>query len=115
MASACVPDMDMRGMDVAAMGMRSLDMQLVHGGASEAPEAGSMGAASSHESHDREEERHCPFGPATAAQGCAGVASLPAQVMSQLAPSTEVMVRVFTETTEHDLLVGDALFRPPRA
>lgn len=62
-----------------------------------------------------EDERPCPFSPA-AAQVCAGVASLPSHVVGGLGPSPEDGVStVFSELTQHDLLLQEALFHPPRA
>lgn len=72
-------------------------------------------------SHDREHRgsgedgRHCPFSPATAAQGCAAVASLPASAMTDFSPSLEGAGTVFVEPSEHDLLLAQPPFHPPRA
>lgn len=72
-----------------------------------------------HERRDHEDggegERHCPFGPAAAAQGCAAVASLPARAAVAPAPSLGTAVAVFVERAQRDLLLGGALFHPPRA
>lgn len=64
---------------------------------------------------DADDGRACPFGPAAAAQACAGVASLPARAGAALATSPEGATSVFIELTERDLLLGAALFHPPRA
>ena len=100
LASTCVPVMQ---------------MQTAGATAPQAPADDCMLGASHDRDPDGENERQCPFGPAAAAQGCAGVASLPAYAVNEIAPSPEGVVGVFLEQTEHDLLLGKALFRPPRA
>lgn len=93
----------------------AMEMQTIEAEAPEAPADDCMLGASHDRGEDGDKERHCPFGPAATAQGCAGVASLPAHAVDQIAPSPEGVVAVFVEQTEHDLLLGNALFRPPRA
>lgn len=61
-----------------------------------------------------EDERPCPFSP-VGAQMCAGVASLPAHAAHGLAPSPECASAVDSELEQHDLLLKEALFHPPRA
>lgn len=61
-----------------------------------------------------EDERPCPFSP-VGAQMCAGVASLPAHAVHGLAPSPECASAVHFELEQHDLLLKEALFHPPRA
>lgn len=73
------------------------------------------GPASHPQSAEGQNERHCPFGPAAAAQGCTGVASLPTHAMDRIPASLAGALDVFVETTEQDLLLTDALFHPPRA
>lgn len=61
-----------------------------------------------------DDERPCPFSP-VGAQMCAGVASLPAHAVHGLAPSPESVSAVHFELEQHDLLLEEALFHPPRA
>lgn len=101
LASTCTPGMDMQAPAAAAAEAPAEDCPMVasHGGDGE----------------QDENERHCPFAPAAATQGCTGVASLPSHAIPHLAPSLEGLVGVFVEQTGHNLLLGSALFRPPRA
>lgn len=101
-ASMCAPDMDSHASASAAAEqgqiyelILSVLPQLEH-------EAGG------------ENEQDCPFSPA-AAQACAGAASLPASVVDGLGPSTESATPVIADSTQHELLLRNALFRPPRA
>ena len=101
--STCAPGMD--------MDMHEVGETHVHGGDGMADTADT--------SQDREHgeagpgEGHCPFGPAVA--GCAGVASFPSQVAGDIVPRLRADLAVFSESTEHPLLLANALFHPPRA
>jgi len=61
------------------------------------------------------EEEPCPFGSPAATQVCAGVASLPAPSALPSAPSPEGVSGPFVPDAGSDLLLVNALFRPPRA
>lgn len=61
-----------------------------------------------------QDERPCPFTP-SAGQTCTGVATLPAHVVDAFTPPVEGETVVFVEPAEHNTLLGNALFRPPRA
>jgi hypothetical protein len=104
-ASTCAPGMDMSD---PAMAMDD------HG----SPPAddcmhGWKGHATNEE--DGDDDRPCPFGHAASAQTCAGIATMPARAMAALAPSPEGVIDVSLELTKRDLLLGAALFHPPRA
>jgi hypothetical protein len=64
---------------------------------------------------DGDDDRPCPFGHAASAQTCAGITTMPARAMAALAPSPEGVTAVFLELTKRDLLLGAALFHPPRS
>lgn len=99
-ASTCAPAVDM-GSDATAA-------------SSEAP-AMSDSMPDQDSQRQSEDERPCPFGSPAAVQACTGVVSLPAQVAVFFAPSFEGAPSVFTLETQSDLLMENALFRPPRA
>ncbi len=100
LASTCDPAMDM-GDSSAAVAAQSHDAML---GPSHAPER----------QDGREDGRTCPISPA-AAQACGGAASLPAHALAVPALSPEGVAGIFFHPTQHDLLLGDTLFHPPRA
>lgn len=104
MAVTCTPEMDM-----------DMDMPTAEAGTPHAPADHGMPGSSAECCDDGENERHCPFGPAAAAQGCAGVASLPTHAVNPIAASPEGVVAGFIEQAQHDLLLANALYRPPRA
>lgn len=100
---------------MASMCAPAMDMQTAKAVAPHAPADDCMPGALRDCGEHGETERHCPFGPAAAAQGCTGVASLPSCALDQITPPREGVVAVFVVQAEHDLLLGNALFRPPRA
>lgn len=64
---------------------------------------------------DRPDVPDCPFGPVSAAQGCVAAASLPAASVVEIALSPESTSLAPTTETERQLLLGSALFHPPKA
>lgn len=97
LAATCAPGMDMAHMEMAGM---------------EAPATGGLAGP---ESPGEAEDRQCPFGPASAVQGCTGVASLPSHTAHAFSPGTELTSSLFGELLQQDLLLVTALFHPPRA
>ena len=67
--------------------------------------------------HPDERGRHhlpdCPFGP-PGSQGCVLSASLPAPSVAEIASSPEGVEFGIASDTEPDLLLGSALFHPPK-
>jgi hypothetical protein len=104
-ASTCAPGMDMSDPAMAAddHAPRPPD-DCMHGWKGHGTNEG-----------DADEERPCPFGHAASAQTCAGIATIPARALAALAPSPEGATGVFLELTKRDLLLGAALFHPPRS
>lgn len=68
-----------------------------------------------HDEQDRQNAPDCPFSPAGAAQGCVVAASLPATPAPGVTPSPEGAERFIAPETEPHLLLGSALFHPPKA
>lgn len=64
-------------------------------------------------SHDHDPS--CPFAPLASPDGCVGAASLPAVAVSELAFSPEISESIGSSRTQAELLLVNALFRPPRA
>lgn len=101
-ASTCAPAMEM----AAASSASAEDM----------PAQDCMhGAAHSGDGEtDGQDERPCPFTP-TAGQTCTAVATLPAHVADAFAPPVEGATVAWVEPAEHNTLLDNTLFRPPRA
>lgn len=102
LASACSPGMDM---DDSAMSMGA-----------ESPHDGGMT-----DTGDRSEPQQspdggsdCPFAP-VAAQGCLGMASIPANGIVAVAWSGDDRDRPAFDDQQQDLLLRSALFHPPRS
>lgn len=95
-AATCAP-----GMDMGAMETQVSEADVMPGG--------------SHDDHRRDgDEADCPFGPASAVQGCAGMAVLPTHTARAVSSSGALTGSVSTEQTRQDLLLVKALFHPPR-
>lgn len=101
-ASTCAPVMDMGASSSAAA--EHVPAQDCMHGALHSGEGETGG----------QDEAPCPFTPA-AGQTCTGAATLPTHVMAAVAPSVEGASLLLIEATRHDLLLRNALFRPPRA
>lgn len=56
----------------------------------------------------------CPFGLPGLSQGCTAAASLPATSTAEIVPSPEGAALTAVTETEPDLLLGSALFHPPK-
>ena len=68
-----------------------------------------------HGEQDGHDLPDCPFGPAGSVQGCVPAASLPATSLAEIAPSPEGAELVILFDQEPDLLLGSALFHPPKS
>ena len=84
-----------------------------------AQEAGHSGDCPGSEHSEPSEQRggdepHCPFAPVVTA-GCVAAASLPTSTSLAAPPAVEGEVAEPTAAAAADLLLGTALFRPPRA
>ncbi|HUG39933.1 MAG TPA: hypothetical protein VMM12_05595 [Longimicrobiales bacterium] len=64
--------------------------------------------------HPGGEEPHCPFAPVVT-PGCVAAASLPTSSSVPTPPAVEAEVTEPAAAAAADLLLGAALFRPPRA
>lgn len=100
-ASTCTPEMEMSAPSAAASHEMPHDPDCMHG---------------HHDGQDRKDAPDdCPFSPAGTAQGCVVAASLPAASAPGLAPSPEGAELFIASGTEPHLLLGSALFHPPKA
>lgn len=99
-ASMCAPGMDMRTADAAGPTPAEV---CVNGGLHDPAPLGG------------ESDRHCPFGPATVAQSCVGVVSLPAHAATVPEVMSESAVGPPAPETTNAPILTDALFHPPRA
>lgn len=68
-----------------------------------------------YDEQDGQDLPDCPFGPAGSMQGCVPAASLPATPLVEIAPSPEGAERVIVSDQEPDLLLGSAIFHPPKS
>lgn len=99
LASMCPPAAEMRGSDAARTG--------------ECPLAGSHGRDM--DDHGDQGQRHCPFTSAAAAQFCTGLVCGPAPALDTFSGSPDRVLAVSLDKAEQNLLLVNALFRPPRA
>lgn len=99
-ASTCAPGMDMRTANAAGPAPAEV---CVNGGLHDPAPLGA------------ESDRHCPFGPASAAQGCVGVVTLPAHAAAVPEVMSEDAVDPPAAETTNAPILTDALFHPPRA
>lgn len=103
-ASACAPGMEMGGGAMAAPGIAPAGDE-------------SMGDMAEPSPRDDvpDDGGDCPFAPVASAQGCLAIASIPASGVSVAEPSAQTGARILFDDRQHDLLLGTALFHPPRS
>jgi hypothetical protein len=99
LAGSCIPAMNMSEVSAASSQEMPHDRNCMPG---------------HHDEQDRRDLPDCPFGP-PGSQGCVLSASLPATSAVEIASSPEGVELGIASDTEPDLLLGSALFHPPKS
>lgn len=126
LASMCAPELGVtghgavdatspRGMSCCrSAAMREAMMPRGEGAPGQNSPDDAHGRAVPHPDHDGRDEAPCPFGPVAGAPGCTAVASLPAYVSDDLAPSPESAIAAAFYGMRPDASFTNTLFHPPK-